>query len=235
MQYDSSSFRAFLWALGIHLSIIIIIVISQFDTAIKNRDYKEPPKLLISLKNPYLQALPADVISSPPQSIPHQERKSVPDKSKKIPIVEDKSTSSEIKTEPEVQSEVSTPPIVPMGRVAGLIKRHYGDVFADLTPEEQAYIVENIVTIHRIDRRVGNALLAEKAPNLFKDGDSNYVEMFLYPDGTVSDITLINERANAALDELTMETVERSYSQYPRPKQKTLIRLHTRIQRGKDH
>lgn len=232
MQYGSTSFRAFLFAIAIHLLILIIIVVSQFDIAKKNRHYKEPIRLFISLKNPYIQPNSTAVIS-PPQSIPHQERKSVPDKSKKIPIVEEKSVSPEIKSESEVHHEVSTAPIVPIGRVAGLIKRHYGDIFADLTPEEQAYIVENIVTIHRIDRRVGNALLAEKEANLFKDGDSNYVEMYLYPDGTVSDITLINDKANPALDQLTMETVEQSYSQYPRPKQKTLIRLHTRIQRGK--
>jgi hypothetical protein len=227
MQYKSLSFRAFLWALVIHL-LIIIIVVSQFEGDKKNQHYKEPPKILISLKNPYIQSSPI-AAELPLSSKPHHDQKPPSDKSKKIPIVEKKSVSPETNTEPKVHNEV----IVPIGRVAGLIKRHYGDIFADLTPEEQAYIVENIVAIHRIDRRIGNALLSEKAPNLFKDGDSNYVEMFLYPDGTVSDITLINDKANPALDELTMETVEQSYSLYPRPKQKTLIRLHTRIQRGK--
>lgn len=230
MQCKSPYFRAFLWALAIHLVIIIIIVVSQFERDKKNKHYKEPPKILISLKNPYIQSSPI-AVESPPASIPHHNQKSPSDESKKIPIVEKKSVSPEIKSEPEVHHEILTAPLVPIGRVAGLIKRHYGEVFADLTPEEQAYVVENIVTIHRIDRRIGNALLSEKAPNLFKDGDSNYVELYLYPDGTVSDITLINDKANLALDELTMETVAGSYSQYPRPKQKTLIRLHTRIQK----
>jgi outer membrane biosynthesis protein TonB len=58
--------------------------------------------------------------------------------------------------------------------------------------------------------------------------------MYLYPDGTVSDITLINQKENGALDELTMETVQMSYAKYPRPQQKTLIRLHTRIMRVKN-
>jgi hypothetical protein len=234
MQYGTPSFRAFLLAIGIHLLIIIAIVVSQFDIVKKNHHYTEPPKLLISLKNSYIQSPSAVTTPLSPSKPKHQYNlKSIPNKSKKIPIVEEKKVPPEIKNEPEVHHEVSTAPIIPMGRIAGLIKRHYGDIFADLTPEEQAYIIENIVTIHRIDRRVGNALLAEKEANLFKDGDSNYVEMYLYPDGTVSDITLINDKANPALDQLTMETVEQSYSQYPRPKQKTLIRLHTRIQRGK--
>ncbi|HBM36595.1 MULTISPECIES: hypothetical protein [unclassified Sulfuricurvum] len=231
MQYRSLSFRAFLSALIIHL-LIIIILVSQFERDKKNKHYKEPPKILISLKNPYIQSSPI-AVESPPESIHYLKQKSPSNESKKIPIVEKKSVSPEINTEPEVHNEVSMAPIVPIERVAGLIKRHYGDMFADLTPEEQSYIVENIVKIHRIDRRVGNALLADKEANLFKDGDSNYVEMYLYPNGTVSDITLINDKANPALDQLTMETIEQSYAQYPRPKQKTLIRLHTRIQRGR--
>lgn len=197
---------------------------SQYEGRKKTKRYHEPT-IAISLTNPYIQP---PILTPPAQSV-RPPVKAPTQESKKAVIVEESTREHE---EKEIKSEIVTP-IIPMGRIAGLIKRHYGDIFADLTPEEQAYIIENIVTIHRIDRRIGNALLSEKAPNLFKDGDSNYVEMFLYPDGTVSDITLINERANLALDELTMETVERSYSQYPPPKQKTLIRLHTRIQRGK--
>ena len=224
MQYGSNSFRPFLFAVAIHLVIVILILMSQYEGRKKTKRYHEPI-IAISLTNPYIQP---PVVTPPTQSV-RPPVKAPTQESKKAVIVEESTREHE---EKEIKSEIVTP-IIPMGRIAGLIKRHYGDIFADLTPEEQAYIIENIVTIHRIDRRIGNALLSEKAPNLFKDGDSNYVEMFLYPDGTVSDITLINERANLALDELTMETVERSYSQYPPPKQKTLIRLHTRIQRGK--
>ena len=137
-----------------------------------------------------------------------------------------KSTNTSVQEEPIL--------LEPSDRVNALIERHYGELFEDLSHAEKVYIINNIVAIHRIDRQVGNTLLSEKAPNHFQDGDSNFVEMYLYPDGTVSDITLINQKENVALDELTMETVQMSYAQYPRPKQKTLIRLHTKIVRAKN-
>lgn len=223
MQYGSPSFRAFVFAVAIHLVIIILVIVSQYDL-LKKQQHSKEPKIAISLVNPYIQHSSIE----PPSPVMDRVIKPIENQSKKAPILEDKTTKLEENIAPEI-----TTPIIPLGRVAGLIKRHYGDVFEDLTPEEKAYIIDNIVTIHRIDRKIGNALLAEKAPNLFKDGDSNYVEMFLYPDGTVSDITVIDEQTHPALDELTMETIEKSYSQYPPPKQKTLIRLHTRIQRGR--
>lgn len=223
MQYGSPSFRAFVFAVAIHMVIVALIIVSQYDLFKNEQHYKEP-KIAISLVNPYIQHSSIE----PPSPVMDRVIKPIENQSKKSPILEDKTTIVEENTASEI-----TTPIVPIGRVAGLIKRHYGDIFEDLSPEEKAYIIENIITIHRIDRRVGNALLAEKAPNLFKDGDSNFVEMTLYPDGTISDISIIDEQSHKALDELTMETVEKSYSSYPRPNQKTLIRLHTRIQKVK--
>lgn len=226
MRYSSSSFRAFLIALLIHLLIFSMFFLSYYDATDKRKKSQEK-KITIrladsSIVSPLFQPSPSQ--STPPKS-PIK-----PKKEEKASIIETPSTDK-LPSESSQQAYEELP--IPSGRVMHLIERHYGDIFEELSLEEQKYIIENIVTIHRIDRRIGNALLSDKPPNMFRDGDSNFVEMYLYPDGTISDITIIDEQSHKALDELTMETVEKSYSSYPRPNQKTLIRLHTRIQRGK--
>jgi hypothetical protein len=228
MGLHSPLFRAFVMAVGIHLVLFIGVFLARYPFSKPPHPPKEE-KTAISFHpfHPILpKKAPKTLTVTPPKKVP--KKGLLPDTAPlKTPILDVNQTQSPIMQPP------MTAPIVPMGRVAGLIKRHYGEIFEELSPQEQAYILENIVTIHRIDRHVGNALLAEKEANLFHDGDSNYVEMYLYPDGTVADITIIDEENHPALTQLTMETVERSYAQYPRPNQKTLIRLHTRILRAK--
>lgn len=117
----------------------------------------------------------------------------------------------------------------PSSLVKELIDRHYGDRFNDLSREEQTYVIKNIAVIHKIDRQIGNALIADKPRNTFKDGENNVVEFYLYPDGMISDIEIIGENRSAVLDDITQQTIEQSYSKYPRPKERTLIRIHTKI------
>lgn len=235
MQISSLSFRAFLIALLIHLLIFSMFFLSYYDATDK-RKKSEEKKITIRLADSSILApiLPSgsvyDSVGFQRSHSGEWKREEKPKKEENPSIIE---TPPSDKFFPEPPQQVHEELSIPSGRVMHLIERHYGDIFEELSLEEQKYIIENIVTIHRIDRRIGNALLSDKPPNMFRDGDSNFVEMYLYPDGTISDITIIDEQSHKALDELTMETVEKSYSSYPRPNQKTLIRLHTRIQRGR--
>lgn len=227
MKIRSFVLRPFLIAIGVHLAILVTIIASRYDFSKKNRLYKEP-RLLVTFMKPNQQtfikhsSLKPSLSASTQKAMKHIESKRI-----KPLLVETKDKPQEVKHEPII--EESSPPIVPMGRVAGLIKRHYGDVFFELSRGEQEFIINNLQKIRRINYPIANAILDEKPQDRIKDRDNNYVEFYLYPDGTVSDITLINEREGALLDELIVETIEHAYSQYPRPKQKTLIRLRSWI------
>ncbi len=210
------SIRAFVLALSIHLCLAGWVWWIQ-NPQEKSRRYQEPPRLLLTFDRVHAPS-PSPTIASTPVK-----------KSQKVESLPSVPRADETPLAPSPLEEA----VEPSDRIQRLIDRHYGELFEDLSPAEQHYIISHILTIHRIDRRVGNTLLADKPRHTFQDGESNFVEMILHPDGTVSDITIISATSNPALDELTMETVEKSYSQYPRPAQPTLIRLHTRIMKGK--
>lgn len=151
--------------------------------------------------------------------------------SKVIPKTAQKNVSNPQKASSYPSDNTDTETALPdiPSTVQELIDRHYGSYFMELTKEEQLYVIANIATIHKIDRQIGNDLIADKPRNTFKDGETNVVEFYLYPNGMISDIEIIGENRSAALDDVTMQTIEESYGRYPRPNQKTLIRIQTKI------
>jgi hypothetical protein len=238
MRVDDNTFslRAFLMAFGIHICLVVTVLAGLYLSFESKHPRQEDAKIHVLLTNPpSISGVQAqEKIQTTPTLAKNKTQKSTTSFTQ--------STIKESLLKPQIplplalskyQSEEDMGEV--NGKVMGLIRRHYGDIFFELSTAEQEYLIKNIVTIHRIDRRVGNGLLEQKAPNSFHDGDSNYVEMYLYPDGMVTGITLVNEKENRALDELTMETIEQSYAQYPRPNQTTLIRLHTRITKAKSN
>jgi len=105
------------------------------------------------------------------------------------------------------------------------ILHHYGDEFFELSASEQHYLLDNLQKIRKINDLVGNRLLQRKPDEESDTKENNNVEFYLHPDGSISDLTLSKEREDSVLDELTLETIELAHTQYPRPKQTTLIRI----------
>lgn len=105
------------------------------------------------------------------------------------------------------------------------ILHHYGDEFFELSATEQHYLLNNLQKIRKINDIVGNRLLQSKSDEEIDTKDNNIVEFYLHSDGSISGLSLYNEREGSLLDELTVETIELAHTQYPRPKQTTLIRI----------
>lgn len=105
------------------------------------------------------------------------------------------------------------------------ILHHYGDEFFELSASEQHYLLDNLQKIRKINDLVGNRLLQGKPDEEIDTKENNIVEFYLHPDGSISDLTLSKERERSMLDELTLETIELAHTQYPKPKQTTLIRI----------
>jgi len=106
---------------------------------------------------------------------------------------------------------------------------HYGEEFFELSAGEQRYIIDNFQRIRKINEVVGTRLLRDRPDDAIDPDDSNVVEFYLHPDGTISDFRLQKNRVGTFLDELTLQTIELAHSRYPKPQQKTLIRIRVYI------
>lgn len=221
MQYRPFSFRALVIAISVHLFIFGMALVGMVEWTKKHRKPQES-RIQLSIKN--------TVISNHTRLSQKPKPTSSFSASIEKPLLSKQTSSNTAIGQPPIEEPLlQDTPIIPTGKMGGLIKRHYGDLFYDLTPAEQEFIVNNLQKIRRINYQVGNVLLADKPQDKLLDRDNNYVEFYLHPDGTVSDITLVNERQGSVLDELIVETIENAYSHYPRPKQTTFIRLRSWI------
>jgi periplasmic protein TonB len=109
-------------------------------------------------------------------------------------------------------------------RVNDNIQRLYGDKFNELSAGEQKYIIDNQETMRRITQGVLDRYGSSKIPNNIRINDTNMIEFYLYPDGSISDMRILKNSQLSILDDTTKETIELAYAKYPRPEQKTLIR-----------
>jgi len=109
-------------------------------------------------------------------------------------------------------------------RIPDDIREAYGDAFGKLSEGERKYLLDN----QEIMRRLTQAQLDDTGrtmiPNTLRVNDSNIVEFYLHPDGSMTDFRYIRNSGFFLLDEVTKETIESVYWKYPRPKQTTLIR-----------
>ena len=65
----------------------------------------------------------------------------------------------------------------------------------------------------------------EAAGRLNMQGRS-VVEFWLHPNGDISELRLLDSSGYRALDKNSIETIEIAYKDYPRPSQKTKIRIY---------
>ncbi len=110
------------------------------------------------------------------------------------------------------------------GHINQDIQELYGDTFATLSKGEQKYIIDNQEIMRRITQKVLNRVGSINLNDNLHVNASNIVEFYLYPNGDISEIRLIQKSNYYILDRTTKETIEYAYAKYPRPEQKTLIR-----------
>ena len=123
------------------------------------------------------------------------------------------------KADPSVRSssESST-------KVSENIQKLYGDKFGELSQGEQKYILDNQEAMRRITQSILDRYGRSKIPDNLHVDETNTIEFYLHPDGSISNIHFLNTSRFSILDDTTKETIELAYSKYPRPAQKTLIR-----------
>lgn len=104
------------------------------------------------------------------------------------------------------------------------LKATYGTKFEQLSDGEKEYLTQNFKLLQRITQVVLERYAKSRIPLDVITNDKNMIEFYLYPDGSISDISFIQKSKNDILNDTTRETIELAYSKYPRPKEKILIR-----------
>jgi len=144
---------------------------------------------------------------------------------KKEPIKKEIVKKEIVKKEPVKKIVKNNPPKKSQTPIQSnpLVDRLYGAEFTSYTPKQKQFINKNLQTIHAITQRVlvlnGYPL---EALDLFQEG-VNVVSFYLHPDGTISHLVITQSSNSYFLDENTLKVIERAYSQYPLPKEKTKI------------
>lgn len=105
-----------------------------------------------------------------------------------------------------------------------MIQELYGDVFTDLSAGEQKFILDNQETMRRITQNILGRYAPYRIPPGLELEDSNMVEFYLHPDGSVTGLRFLHNSQVELLDNVTLETLGIAYKKYPRPEQPTLIR-----------
>lgn len=221
MHAPTRIFLAFLLALLIHASIIILLFLTVIPDPTPLLPTKHEQIIAVSLKNP-LPINPSTVLKSNKNKI-HNPTPKYPIPS--TPLAPEQTTDKPQETPIRTTNTLTRINKEQFPELSPSLQRHYGDEFFALSSGEQHYIINNLQKIRRINDIVGNRLLQTKSQENLENRDNNYVEFNLHPDGTISDLTLQNERTNSLLDELTLETIELAHTQYPKPEQTTLIRI----------
>lgn len=124
------------------------------------------------------------------------------------------------KADPSAQEK----PLKSATKISDSIERLYGDKFSELSEGEQKYIIDNQEIMRRITQGVLDRYGRSRIPDSIRVNDTNMIEFYLHPDGSISDIRFLKNSRLSILDDTTKEVIELAYAKYPRPQQKTLIR-----------
>lgn len=217
------SFYALAIALSVHIAILLAFVLLFWYVSESVSSSAPPPPpperhMKLSLKEKPAVAKEALVKNEIPKTT-----KSLP-----IPRGEQLVEPTEPTPDTETFESEKTDQNMPTKPVAAhenqMIQELYGDVFTDLSAGEQKFIMDNQETMRRITQDILARYAPYRIPPDLDADESNMVEFYLHPDGSVTDLHFLTNSRLELLDNVTLETLSIAYKKYPRPEQPTLIR-----------
>ena len=105
------------------------------------------------------------------------------------------------------------------------LEKLYGEEYKTFTKVQKAYLEKNLNNFQVITQRVLDRLGYPKLAAKLKIGGINIVEFMFHPDGSITDLKIINSSSYAVLDEYTLELIEIAYKDYPKPTTSTKLRF----------
>lgn len=142
---------------------------------------------------------------------------------KKYVAKEEKETNKQ-KKDDSLQSFLSTPVD---GEIYDDLTRSYlalyGEDYKKFTKVQKAYLKEHLRDIGRITQMY---LYYPEVAAKTRQSGMNIVEFYLHPNGDITELKLIQTAGYELLDKNSIQTIEVAYKDYPKPKEKTLIRIY---------
>lgn len=231
------SLYALIAALSTHGAVVLVLILLVWYVSESMSASAPPPpreqRVKLSLtENPAVpkEALVKNEIQKPTKTLPiprgeqlaepeaiTEPSHSEPETAQAAPAPEPSSTTSE-RVEHSTSEESSDT------HEKRMIQELYGDVFTNLSEGEQKFILDNQETMRRITQSVLSRYAPYRIPPGFELEESNTVEFYLHPDGSVSGLRFLQNSQIELLDNVTLETLGIAYKKFPRPAQPTLIR-----------
>lgn len=109
-------------------------------------------------------------------------------------------------------------------KVNNNIQRAYGEKFNTLSQGEQKFILDNMTKMLIISNNVLRRYEPARIPSNFTGRGEVLLEFYLHPNGDITDLKILKASNYSMMNDLFLETINLSFSKYPHPEQKTLIR-----------
>ena len=135
-----------------------------------------------------------------------------------FPSFEEVGKALEKKKKTDAQKEIDT-------KKEKELKQLYGKKYDSLGKAQKKFLTTNIKTIQSITQRELNYMGYPQIAIRTRQNGANLVEFYLYPNGDISDLKLVEYSNSNALDAHTIELIKRAYKDYPYPDKKTLVRI----------
>lgn len=103
----------------------------------------------------------------------------------------------------------------------------YGEEYFKFSKETKKYLNDNINNIGRVTQKY---LRYPRIAIKTKQQGMNIVQFFLYPNGDITDLKITNGSGYRTLDKNTIKTIKLAYKDYPRPKEKTKVKIYVYYQ-----
>lgn len=126
--------------------------------------------------------------------------------------------------QPSIPQQDSSPSIYSFNapKETQKIQDLYGSEFGTLSQDAQQFIKDNLDAIGKITQKY---LRYPLAAGKFGQQGMNIVEFYLHPNGDITELKLFQGTNFKLLDHNSLQTVRVAYKDYPRPSEKTKIRI----------
>lgn len=105
------------------------------------------------------------------------------------------------------------------------LQKLYGEEYDKFTKVQKAYLEKNINNFQTITQRVLTRLGYPPLAAKLKIGGVNVIEFMFHPDGSITNLRVINSSGYAVLDDYSLELIEIAYKDYPKPQTSTKLRF----------
>lgn len=106
------------------------------------------------------------------------------------------------------------------------LEKLYGKEYETFTKIQKAYIERNLENFQTITQKVLTRLGYPPLAAKLKIGGVNIIEFIFHPDGSITNLKVIDTSGYNILDEYSLELIQIAYKNYPKPETSTKLRFH---------